>query len=825
MRQELQLPVPGTMVAARGECWRVVDAVRHEDCAICRLEGTAPANRGAQRALLLPFDRLAPIAPRTSVRRVGRRGWLRRFAAEAARSLGHDSLRAAAAGRFDVLAYQLEPALALLAGATRVLLADEVGLGKTVQAALALAEIFARHPAARCLVLAPASLCPQWLAELSERFRLPASVADAASLRRLAWLSPPGAVIWEQQPLAITSFDYVKRPEVLPGVLSLRWDVLVVDEAHMASLAPERAAAVRALARRSRQVLLLTATPHASDSEGFGALCAIGRLPGDPPVVMFRRRRFVLGPRPVRRTRVIAVRPTAPERRLHAALGRYTGAVWRHSKPGTAGGPQADARLAMIVLRKRAASGPATLLASLARRLALLSALPGDPSSLQLLLPLEPTDDSDPADEEPMAVLAVPGLPSLDAERTHLSRLVDLARRACGADSKLGALARLLRRAREPVIVFTEYRDTLVRLAERLSPGSRPAMLHGGLDQAARGAAVRAFTCGRASLLLATDAGAHGLNLQARCRLVVNVELPWTPARLEQRIGRVDRIGQLRPVHAIHLVGRGTAEQLVLGRLVSRIERERAALGAADDPLGITRKVATEGDRPADAEGLRHEDDEVRRLDLSEIAEAERRRVEATRRLQPARAAGNARQARARAEGAGTVCWTVVRRRRALSSLPLGVFCLFAARFIDGRGSLVEETTVVLHVALDRRACGRSSLGRALPALLRRSQSALTRTAAIEASRRLDALRAGAGPRLSALAMREAAMTEPLVCAGTPFQAGLFGRREVEQAAEERLRREQDETEAARRQEALSREGTMELAGEPELVLVLGLAE
>ena len=103
------------------------------------------------------------------------------------------------------------------------------------------------------------------------------------------------------------------------------------------------------------------------------------------------------------------------------------------------------------------------------------------------------------------------------------------------------------------------------------------------------------FTSGHARVLLATDAAAHGLNLHARCRLVVDVELPWTPARLEQRIGRVDRIGQRRLVHALNFVSRGTVEELILARLVVRVGRERAVLGPGDSPLGPYGKTRRRG--------------------------------------------------------------------------------------------------------------------------------------------------------------------------------------------------------------------------------------
>ena len=136
----------------------------------------------------------------------------------------------------------------------------------------------------------------------------------------------------------------------------------------------------------------------------------------------------------------------------------------------------------------------------------------------------------------------------------------------------------LSRTGGESVIVFTEYRDTLRQLA-----GVLPAALHlhGGLTSAERAGVQRRFN-EHGGVLLATDAAADGLNLQRRCRLIVNYELPWNPARLEQRIGRVDRIGQRRRVHAITLVARDTAEDLVVAKLARRLARVAATLGERD---------------------------------------------------------------------------------------------------------------------------------------------------------------------------------------------------------------------------------------------------
>ena len=129
----------------------------------------------------------------------------------------------------------------------------------------------------------------------------------------------------------------------------------------------------------------------------------------------------------------------------------------------------------------------------------------------------------------------------------------------------------------EPIIVFTEYRDTLDALESAIGDLRKTTTLHGGQTPQERRNAVDAFTSGAADLLLATDAGAEGLNLQSRCRLVVNLELPWNPTRLEQRIGRVDRIGQTRTVHAINLFAEGTAESTVLAGLLRRLERIHAS--------------------------------------------------------------------------------------------------------------------------------------------------------------------------------------------------------------------------------------------------------
>jgi len=228
----------------------------------------------------------------------------------------------------------------------------------------------------------------------------------------------------------------------------------------------------------------------------------------------------------------------------------------------------------MSVLARRACSSAASLECSIQRRLALLGHEDWRPIP-QLELPFgSPTFDDDAPDSQ----LGAPGLRDADEERRQLTGILALAHDAARAESKLAALRRLLFRSTERAIVFTEYRDTLEHIASAL-PGVTFARLHGGLTPRERTDALRRFTTGSVRVLLATDAASEGLNLHYRCRLVMNLELPWTPLRLEQRVGRVDRIGQTRRVHAVHLIARATSEERVLSKLAERIRKVRAAIG------------------------------------------------------------------------------------------------------------------------------------------------------------------------------------------------------------------------------------------------------
>ena len=560
------VPRRGDVVRIRDQRWSVSESTPYADATVVTVVGCDRDNRGARARYLLPFETLERLPSIRSTRLVSRQRW-RRLVRDtlASATPSSTSLRAARDADITILPYQLEPALAVVSGvAARLLIADAVGLGKTIQAGLIVAETLARRGDAHTLVICPAGLREQWRSELTERFNLAPVVLDSTSLQRLPL---DGANPWAAHPLVLTSTDYIKRPEVMRALEPLVWDLLIVDEAHGTAGQSDRHAAAARLAQRARTVVMLTATPHSGDDASFGRLIATGDLDTAFPLLVFRRTRADVSGAAGRHTRWLAVRPSALELGMHRALEAYVERVWRRPTSPAA-------RLAMVVLTRRACSSAASLARSVERRLALLSGNTTDDDQLALPLMLADEDDA-----EPGAQIGAPGLADERDERRTLDALLALARRAARSECKFALLRRLLRRSSEPAIVFTEYRDTLATLDNELA-GFHTCQLHGGLTAAERVSVLRDFTTGAKRVLLATDAASEGLNLQHRCRLVVHLEVPWTPTRIEQRVGRVDRIGQARTVHQVHLVTRGTIEQSRVADVVRRGVRAASALNA-----------------------------------------------------------------------------------------------------------------------------------------------------------------------------------------------------------------------------------------------------
>jgi superfamily II DNA or RNA helicase len=570
---------PGGIVNVRGERWRLARVDAYERCSVLTLDGRDVTNANLRLRVIEPFDRPMPVKSDRMVRRK-RRSVLRTALGAIAHARPATGLWTAAEASIDLLPYQLEPALAVLRGATRLLLADAVGLGKTIQAGLILAELRERGWAERALVLCPAGLRATWAAELQQRFHIDCAVLDHSAIAERVAVLPPGINPWSSHATIVASIDFVKRPEVLAALAGVSLDVLIADEAHHLTPGTDRGSAVARLAERTPWCVLVSATPHSGDVAAFDYLTDLGSH--RDPIAIFRRTRREAGLHTTRRERVMRVETTDAESDLLLAVERYARAIWRGC-----GAHDRAIQLVAVTIARRAASSSLALERTLTRRLALLGL---SPEPIQASLPWGDEDESDGAGNA--AMLARPGLADQQEERAAIERLLALGR-SSEAGSKIRWLLRALARINEPAIVFTEYRDTVEAVLAALPAGIRAGSISGGLPPDRRRDVVESFNRGDLDVLIATDAAGEGLNLHHRCRLVIDLELPWNPLRLEQRIGRVDRLGQRRRVHAIRLFHPRTVEERVLERL--RLRQRRAGLlnahASSGDELDVARAI------------------------------------------------------------------------------------------------------------------------------------------------------------------------------------------------------------------------------------------
>jgi superfamily II DNA or RNA helicase len=562
-------PVPGSHVWLRQRRWRV-DRTRVDG----RTVRVDVSHRTGQLTVLTPYDKPRLIAPDRRAVRVRRQQGLARLAHLVGSARAVRLAHAAIEGRLQIWPHQLEPVLAVLDGQRRLLIADDVGLGKTIQAGLILAEVLRRHPVAHALVVTPASLQQQWAAELRHRFALDAWTTDSAFEDAMA-SGQRDANPWRRPGVWIVSIDYLKQPHVLDGLPPVAWDVVVVDEAHIATGRSDRHDTCDELGRRARHLVLLSATPHDGDPTRFSRLLRLGALPfaGDGLAIFRRTRADIVLPlhRVIRWTRV---RATPDFARLLDALQAFERAVLQASRPSAR-----DAALLLLsVFRKRALSTMAALDRSLSRRLEWIDSAGGAdrPDWLQPTLDFG-GDDVD--DEDRISLTADVGLPRAK-ERAWLRRLRTLAAAARAGEPKVARIRAYAARTTDPFVLFTEFRHSLEDVQRVLGTVRSLAVIHGGQADVVRHREIARFLAGDASVLIATDVGSQGLNLQARARWLVNLELPWNPARLEQRIGRLDRIGQSRQVHATILVTDHPAEGTLLTSLARRTLTARRELGS-----------------------------------------------------------------------------------------------------------------------------------------------------------------------------------------------------------------------------------------------------
>jgi superfamily II DNA or RNA helicase len=520
--------------------------------------------------------------------------------------------------------YQLDPLVrAVQMPRANLLIADDVGLGKTIEAGLIVQELLLRNRARSVLIICPSSLQIQWRDQMRDKFGLEFRIVDSDLMRVLRRTRRLHTNPWSHFPRLITSIDFLKRDrpmrlfkELLPAEdepkYPRKFDVLIIDEAH--NIAPVgrgkyatdslRTLAIRTIAPHYEHKLFLTATPHNGYKESFTALLELldnqrfarGIEPDRQQLnlVMVRRMKSELPaqfdgtPRfPKRKIQAIEVAYTYEEKQAHAWLQEYT--ELRQQDPKDAVEHYAT-EFMMKMLKKRLFSSPAAFLLTLEKHLQTIEktravAEEHKPAIGILRQQLEAAEEEDPQEtaeeSDDDAVLTATRLfrPLTPREKELLDHLHAWARRsAARPDSKIKELLRWLKTniktndewTNERVVIFTEYRATLNSLqellaAEGLTGDNRLMTLFGGMDDQKREAIKAAFQAqpeiSPVRILLATDAASEGIDLQNHCHRIIHMEIPWNPNRLEQRNGRLDRHGQTRDVLVHHFVTKGYRDQ------------------------------------------------------------------------------------------------------------------------------------------------------------------------------------------------------------------------------------------------------------------------
>ena len=612
--QQPQLDI-GTKVRVGGQLGEVVRAERRGDAILYRVAFA----EGPPKSFLVPPTQIERVSsPLELVSSLSfdhpARFDLLTQATRLSLAYEYDRLLSLAATRTNLEPYQVEAVYQVLNGyKQRFLIADDVGLGKTIETGMILKELAARGRANRVLVIVPAALQYQWQREMRERFDDLYVIYNSSYLRELRQGLPKNANAWEAHDKIITSMDYAKRQDgPIPELLRTEWDVIVFDEAHKLSISRygdkvERTQRYRlgeALQNKADALLLLTATPHKGDPFAFHGLIALldPYMFEDPDsveplrlsTIMIRRGKDgiknangepVFRPREVR---TVPVSFTPPEEKLYDAVTEYVRKEYNLAKSLE----QRAVGFAMILLQKRMVSSIAAIRKSLTNRAArLLAGTGGEFTREEERLVTEYMDDPDALTDYEKeyiegkleTVTSQSTSVGLEAELARLRQLTAMAE-AIEVDTKANVLLEfvegiLSEDASEKVLVFTEYRDTLEYLCGLFEErGMRPVIIHGGMSMPERWDAEERFRGREANLMLATDAAGEGINLQF-CHIMVNYELPWNPNRIDQRIGRLHRYGQKRDVKVHNLFVKNTREGEIFVRLLAKIRVIEEQLG------------------------------------------------------------------------------------------------------------------------------------------------------------------------------------------------------------------------------------------------------
>lgn len=562
----------------------------------------------------------------------------------------------------------------------RFLLADDPGSGKTIMAGLLIKELLIRGDLRRCLIVCPGSLVEQWQDELFRKFQLPFEILtndNLAAARTGNWFA--------EHPLAICRLDKLSRDlDVQAKLAQIDYDLIVCDEAHKMSASnfggevkkTKRYLLGEHLSQLTRHFLLMTATPHNGKEADFQLFLAL--LDGDRFEGKFRDGVHVTDASDMMRRLVkeqllkFDGTPLFPERiaytsnytlstkeaQLYKQVTDYVREEFNRADK-LSEGRRGTVGFALTSLQRRLASSPEAIYQSLRRRRErlekrmreeqLLKRGSSTPLDMLVGLPTLTDEELDDLDEAPEGeqeetedrivdlATAARTIAELQVEIGILGGLEALADgvRHSGADSKWQEVSRLLQDNpemfdahghRRKLLIFTEYRDTLnyltAKIRSLLGRNEAVVTIHGGMGREDRRKAQEAFTQDKDVVaLIATDAAGEGINLQ-RAHLMINFDLPWNPNRLEQRFGRIHRIGQTEVCHCWNIVAKETREGEVYNLLLLKLDEERQALGGqVFDVLG---KVTFENRslRELLMEAVRYGDQQEVRDRLTQVVDA-----------------------------------------------------------------------------------------------------------------------------------------------------------------------------------------------------------
>ncbi len=610
---------PGTLVRARGRDW-VVEADSESD--LLHLRPLAGATN-ASCWLLPTLEQEAPCPAKFPPPNVARRGNnselnLLQSAMRMRLRSGAGPFRSFANLSVQPRAYQLVPLLmALRMQVIRLLIADDVGVGKTIEAGLILREMLDRGEVQRFSVLCPPNLAAQWQAELAQHFNISAKIVSSSSITRLEKSIPPGHSVFEDFPYTIISLDYIKSDSHRASFLNKAPEMIIVDEAHTCTSVTKRNQQrydlVRTLANdKTRHMLLLTATPHSGIEEGFYHL--LGLLDkdfeefGDVDQAKRNNLRERLARRLVQRRRENILQCWEKDRsekvsilphrvrsdatyKLAGPWGDFFEDVRQYCEQEAHKSKNRMIWYAMLNLLRCISSSPAAAVSALQTR---LSGVESPDSEEDFFAQFADSSESDDANDREAPA------PNWEHLSTLLTRAEKL--RDSGDDPKIAALRHeledLLRDKYSP-IVFCQFISTAEYVAEKLQklfPKYTVKAVTGNILPGDRAQAVRDLIAEEKHILVATNCLSEGINLQDGFNAVVHYDLEWNPTRHEQREGRVDRFGQLSPeVRCVMMYGKDNPIDGVILKVILRKAR------TIDRELGVAVPVPIDGEKIGEA--------------------------------------------------------------------------------------------------------------------------------------------------------------------------------------------------------------------------------